>query len=285
MKLMPSHFSVIATLLLHAALVTALFSGSYRSAEVPAATPVLLSVELVEPASPIAAAAPVAQPVPPASAAPQPVRAPLGAVALEPEPEPEREREEPDREAAQALQPKPEPNVEPKPEPKVEPKPAPKPEPRRAKEPTSASMAVAESMSAAPAPPPVPRQATPARTDTSSAQDAGGSDARAIPEQPPAALQKRIPASAASYAATNRKPPYPRLARSSGEQGTVVLRVLVQADGTVGALEIAGSSGYPLLDESARRTVRNWRFHPATVDGKPVAEWHDVPILFTLHEP
>lgn len=65
----------------------------------------------------------------------------------------------------------------------------------------------------------------------------------------------------------------------------MVLRVLVQADGTAGTVEVAQSSGYPLLDESARSTVRHWRFHPATVDGKPVAEWYRVPIPFTLHEP
>lgn len=61
-----------------------------------------------------------------------------------------------------------------------------------------------------------------------------------------------------------------------------MLRVLVKADGTAGSVEIKNSSGYPLLDDSARTTVQTWRFNPATVDGKPVAEWYQVAIPFTL---
>lgn len=61
-----------------------------------------------------------------------------------------------------------------------------------------------------------------------------------------------------------------------------MLRVLVNADGTAGAVEVKNSSGFPLLDESARSTVQTWRFKPATIDGKPVAEWYQVSIPFTL---
>lgn len=98
------------------------------------------------------------------------------------------------------------------------------------------------------------------------------------------AAPARTSASDASYAASNRKPPYPRLSRSNEEQGTVVLRVLVKADGTAGAVEVKNSSGYPLLDESARSTVQSWHFKPATADGKPVAEWYQVTIPFTLQD-
>ena len=92
----------------------------------------------------------------------------------------------------------------------------------------------------------------------------------------------RTSASEASYASTNRTPPYPRIALANGEEGTVVLRVLVTQEGTAGAVEVKTSSGHALLDESARKTVQTWRFKPATVDGKPVAEWYQVPIPFKL---
>lgn len=62
----------------------------------------------------------------------------------------------------------------------------------------------------------------------------------------------------------------------------MVLRVLVKEDGTAGPVEVKHSSGYPLLDESARSTVQTWRFKPATIDGKPVSEWYQLSIPFKL---
>lgn len=124
----------------------------------------------------------------------------------------------------------------------------------------------------------------------SSREPAASPPAAASPAAPtpvpatPASAPVRIGASDASYAASNRKPPYPRLSVSSGEEGTVVLRVLVREDGTAGAVEIRESSRYPLLDESARSTVQTWRFKPATVDGRPVSEWYQVAIPFTLQK-
>lgn len=81
----------------------------------------------------------------------------------------------------------------------------------------------------------------------------------------------------------NPKPPYPLLARRIGAQGEVLLRVLVRQDGSVATVELARSSGFSLLDESATRTVRdNWRFIPARLDGAPVESWVEVPIKFVL---
>jgi protein TonB len=81
----------------------------------------------------------------------------------------------------------------------------------------------------------------------------------------------------------NPKPPYPLIARRMGAQGVVVLRVFVQANGTVGEVTISQSSGFSILDESALKTVRErWRFVPARLDGRPVASWVEVPIRFVL---
>jgi len=104
------------------------------------------------------------------------------------------------------------------------------------------------------------------------------------PTQAPPAVPARTRASEANYAASNRRPPYPRLSQNYNEEGTVLLRVLVKADGTAGAVEIKKSSGYPLLDKSASTTVKTWRFSPATVNGKPVDEWYEVPIPFKLQD-
>lgn len=98
---------------------------------------------------------------------------------------------------------------------------------------------------------------------------------------PPSKTGVSIPA---TYAAANRKPLYPRMSRANDEQGTVLLRVLVRPDGSAGDVQIKASSGYPLLDEAAKSAVQSWRFNPATVDGKPVSEWYQVPIPFKLQD-
>lgn len=101
------------------------------------------------------------------------------------------------------------------------------------------------------------------------------------PSAPPAPAKTSVYVSA-EYAASNPKPVYPAMSRRYGEEGTVILRVLVKADGTAGQVEIRSSSGYPLLDKSARAAVQGWRFHPATTDGKPVADWFLISIPFKL---
>lgn len=91
-----------------------------------------------------------------------------------------------------------------------------------------------------------------------------------------------IPPRPADYL-NNPKPSYPALSKRMREEGVVRLNILVNPDGSVARLEIAKSSGYPRLDESALKTVQSsWKFEPARQAGKPVAAWVIVPIQFTL---
>jgi protein TonB len=149
------------------------------------------------------------------------------------------------------------------------------PKPRTTPKPLPQSKAAAPSLA-----PEIQSETKPSLAAASPAAPAPAAPATAAALSP--APPARTSASEASYASTNRTPPYPRIALSNGDEGTVILRVLVTAEGTAGAVEIKSSSGHPLLDESARKTVLTWRFKPATVDGKPVAEWYQVPIPFKL---
>ncbi len=102
--------------------------------------------------------------------------------------------------------------------------------------------------------------------------------AEVAPPVPPAPTPPRP----ADYL-TNPKPPYPALSRRLGEAGLVRLNVLVNADGSVGRLELDRSSGHPRLDRSAMETVQSsWKFEPARQGGKAVPAWVIVPIQFTL---
>lgn len=67
------------------------------------------------------------------------------------------------------------------------------------------------------------------------------------------------------------KPPrYPMESRRKHEEGTVVLRLLIGADGRVQQISVAQSSGFDRLDEAALQAVRTWRWQPTLRDGQPV---------------
>jgi len=80
----------------------------------------------------------------------------------------------------------------------------------------------------------------------------------------------------------NRPPEYPRVARQRGWEGDVMLWVRVDRLGRVSQSGVEASSGFALLDRSALRTVRGWRFQPAHHKGIPVESHVRVPISFRL---
>ena len=82
----------------------------------------------------------------------------------------------------------------------------------------------------------------------------------------------------------NPPPAYPSMSRRSGEQGRVVLRVLVSSGGAAEEVQIFTSSGFPRLDEAARDAVRRWKFVPAKRGSEPVQAWVRIPIPFILRE-
>ena len=150
----------------------------------------------------------------------------------------------------------------PKPKPVVKPRPQPKPP-----EPLPIITAPVETPSPSPivVPPPPPPPPAPVP----------------IVVAPPAPPIVTAPIFAADYL-DNPPPPYPSLARRAGEQGRVVLRVLVNPGGSADEVEIRTSSGHRRLDESARDTVRRWRFVPAKRGDEPVSAWVLIPISFRL---
>lgn len=82
----------------------------------------------------------------------------------------------------------------------------------------------------------------------------------------------------------NPAPPYPPIAKRMGEEGKVVLRVSVNPQGSADSVEIRTSSGSARLDESAQKTVRNWKFIPAKRGDQPVQSSVLVPIIFKLEQ-
>jgi len=82
--------------------------------------------------------------------------------------------------------------------------------------------------------------------------------------------------------AVNPRPLYPRRAVLRGQEGTVTLLVEVLPDGSAGEVDIFASSGHIILDRSALKAVRKWRFKPGTKMGKPLTMRVKVPVVFRL---
>jgi len=82
--------------------------------------------------------------------------------------------------------------------------------------------------------------------------------------------------------ATPVTPAYPPASKRAFEQGTVVLRVLVDTSGTPQRVEVAKSSGHARLDTAARESVLRATFRPVMRDGAAVPAWGLVPIAFRL---
>src|SRR6266404_9237482 len=67
----------------------------------------------------------------------------------------------------------------------------------------------------------------------------------------------------AAQGGTYPDPPYPGIAIRNNYQGTVTVELAVDASGTVVSAKVTKSSGFPVLDEAAIKTVKElWHFPP-----------------------
>ena len=80
----------------------------------------------------------------------------------------------------------------------------------------------------------------------------------------------------------NPPPDYPTLSRRIGEQGRVLLRVLVSEQGTPQSVELESGSGFNRLDKAAMDAVKKWRFIPARKGSQAVSAYVLVPLKFSL---
>lgn len=81
----------------------------------------------------------------------------------------------------------------------------------------------------------------------------------------------------------NPGPQYPIASRRLREEGTVRLKVLVNAAGAAEQVLIDRSSGYANLDNAAADIVKKrWRFVPAKQGDKAVSAWVAIPMAFEL---
>ncbi|MGA8075138.1 MAG: TonB family protein [Candidatus Acidiferrales bacterium] len=76
------------------------------------------------------------------------------------------------------------------------------------------------------------------------------------------------------------QPVYPLLARQAHISGTVELRAIIAANGSVMHLEVI--SGNALLARAAVEAVKQWRYRPTVLNGQPVEVQTFITVKFTL---
>lgn len=180
-------------------------------------------------------------------AKPEPVKAPEPVAEPEPLPEPEPVvepepipepvvKEEPKPEPK--LQPKPKPQPKPQPKPKAESKPAPQPAPVQTVEQSSSDAPSAASMGSA-------------ATGTSGGVGAGTDG---TPGSGAAGLENQVVAEILAVIEAHKS--YPRRARQTGQEGTVILAVRVDASGVIVGVEVETTATSALLNRAAQSAAK-----------------------------
>jgi len=105
------------------------------------------------------------------------------------------------------------------------------------------------------------------------------------PPPPPADGARRITIGGNVQSAklvSQPKPAYPPLAKQARISGTVMLSVIIGADGSVRDIQVI--SGHPLLIPPALEAVRQWKYSPTLLNGEPAEVSTQVDVNFTLSD-
>lgn len=123
--------------------------------------------------------------------------------------------------------------------------------------------------------------ATASSSPASQASPSAAASGSAVAAAATAPARVEMPSSGADYL-NNPKPVYPPASKRMGEQGLVIVGVLIGADGQALKAEIRQSSGFERLDQAALSTTLRWRYVPGKRAGQPESMWFNVPINFVL---
>jgi TonB family protein len=82
----------------------------------------------------------------------------------------------------------------------------------------------------------------------------------------------------------NVNPVYPQSMRAAGRSGVVPLDALIGTDGTVVFARVVSASVHPDFADAALEAVRQWKFTPTLLNGKPVEVLMTVTIHFALEQ-
>jgi TonB family protein len=121
----------------------------------------------------------------------------------------------------------------------------------------------------------------PSEEASPSADEAGSIQTEATGQSNSGAAPALVPSQPRnSYLLSRIEPEYPEEARRQHTQGAVVMKALVGIDGSVQEVKVI--SGDPQLAKAATEAVRQWRFRPHDLKGKPAEFETRITVNFAL---
>ncbi|WP_413723557.1 TonB family protein [Sodalis sp. RH24] len=125
-----------------------------------------------------------------------------------------------------------------------------------------------------------------AQAKPSPLQNAKVADQAALPATSQGEMLKSVPNAVPKTVSTVGcqvpAPDYPRKAKRLQEEGEVLIRLVINANGTLGRSDVARSSGYDDLDQAAMAAVSRIRCNPYVENGQAIAVMTVQPITFKL---
>jgi TonB family protein len=104
-------------------------------------------------------------------------------------------------------------------------------------------------------------------------------------EEPPAAAPPPGTLTRAPELIESVPAEYPPEAKAAGVEGTVVLSIVIDADGNVAQAVVTDPGPHPSFAAAALHAVQQFRFRPAEIDGKPAAVEIEYRYEFVLEKP
>ncbi len=113
-----------------------------------------------------------------------------------------------------------------------------------------------------------------------------------LPTTTSRALRRTLQATTAGEAQTQTgvgvlrriRPLYPLIAKKSGWEGTVLVRVTIEKNGRASQVDVSRSSGHKVLDDAAVKAIKRWTFRPARDGNIPIRSVVVIPLKFSLKE-
>lgn len=78
------------------------------------------------------------------------------------------------------------------------------------------------------------------------------------------------------------KPPYPSWKESLGEEATLILRLSINDQGRVTAVDPVGRADRTFLETARRHLISRWRYRPASEGGRPIPSSTVITLSFRL---